>query len=128
VIPVDRAGVPTYDELVLVVRKSTIVYHAQLIRRFVQAVARGYEAARADPVAATRNLVRLNPSLSYKLQLAAVKATLGSFFPPRGRPWGWQATSQWNAFARWMSGAGLLTNPKAPVDASTNELLAGQGI
>ena len=49
VIPVSDAGVPTYDELVLVVRKGTIIDHAALVRRFVQALARGYKAARADP-------------------------------------------------------------------------------
>ena len=53
VIHVADEGVPTYDQLVVVVRKGTIVDHAPLIRRFVQAVARGYEAARANPVAAT---------------------------------------------------------------------------
>src|ERR1700722_4653206 len=47
VIHMDQAGVPTYDELVFVVRKATIVNHAPLIRRFVQAVARGYKGARA---------------------------------------------------------------------------------
>ncbi len=128
VIPVDQAGVPTYDELVFVVRKATIVYHAQLIRRFLHAVARGYEAARANPVAAAQNLVKLNPGLDYKLQLAAVEATLTSFFPTGGHPWGWQNASQWNVFANWMFKEGLLSNANAPVDASDNELLAGQGV
>lgn len=128
VIRINEAGVPDYDELVLVVRKATIVLHAPLIRRFVQAVARGYEAARANPVAATKNLVRLNPGLDYKLQLASVKATMPAFFPTGNHPWGWQSSSQWNAFANWMNKEGLISNPNAPVDASTNELLAGQGV
>jgi putative hydroxymethylpyrimidine transport system substrate-binding protein len=128
VIHINQAGVPDYNELVLVVRKGTIVDHAPLIRRFVQAVARGYEAARANPVAATKNLVRLNPGLNDKLQLASVRATMSSFFPTGTHPWGWQSSTQWNAFATWMNKQGLISNPNAPVDASTNELLAGQGV
>ncbi len=126
--PFDRAGVPTYDGLVIVVRKATIVDHAPLIRRFVQALARGYEAARANPAAATSALVRLNPGLGYRRQLARVRASLGAFFPSGGHPWGWLSTSRWNAFSEWMTREHLLSNPNAPVDASTNELLAGQGV
>jgi putative hydroxymethylpyrimidine transport system substrate-binding protein len=128
VIHVEQAGVPTYDELVLAVRKSTIVNHGPLIRRFVQAVARGYAAARADPAAAVQSLIHYNPSLSAKLQLASVKATLPSFFPTGGHPWGWQSAVKWNAFGEWMTREGLLDNPNATPDASTNELLAGQGV
>jgi len=128
VIRMNQAGVPTYNELVFVVRKGTIVDHAPLIRRFVQAVARGYEAARRDPVAAVQNLVRMNPGLSYKLQLASVEATMSSFFPTDGHPWGWQSAAQWNAFGEWMTQEHLISNPLAVPDASTNELLAGQGV
>ena len=128
VIHMEKVGVPTYDELVFVVRRSTIVNHAPLIRRFVQAVARGYEAARAHPVLAVRNLVRMNPGLDYKLQLASAEATMSSFFPTGNHPWGWQDPGQWNRFGDWMLRNNLITNPNATPDASTNELLAGQGI
>ena len=128
VIRMNQAGVPNYNELVFVVRKATIINHPGLIRRFVQAVARGYEAARADPVAAVHALVAANPALSEKLQLASVRATLSSFFPTGNHPWGWQSPSQWNSFGSWMMRQGLIHTPNAVVDASTNELLAGQGI
>lgn len=128
VIRMNKAGVPTYDELVFVVRKSTIVNHAPLIRRFVQAVARGYRAARANPVQATRNLVRMNPGLKYKLQLASVRATMSSFFPAGNHPWGWQDRKAWKAFGHWMTVNGLISNPNATPGAATNELLQGQGI
>lgn len=128
VIPVDRAGVPAYDELVLVVRKAEIVDHPSLIRRFVQAVARGYEATRADPARAVNQLLAANPSLDRRLQAASVRATLSSFFPTGRHPWGWQDPSQWNSFGAWMMRHQLIHNPQAVIDASTNELLAGQGI
>jgi putative hydroxymethylpyrimidine transport system substrate-binding protein len=130
VIPVNEAGVPTYDELVLVVRKATIVNDSNLIRRLVQALGRGYQAVRADPVGAVHQLIAANPTLanSYRLELASVRATLPDYFPSDGHPWGWQSASQWNAFGEWMLHNRLISNPLAVEDASTNELLAGQGI
>jgi putative hydroxymethylpyrimidine transport system substrate-binding protein len=129
VIRMNQVGVPSYDELVLVTKASMVEQHPAVLRRFVQAVARGYEAAKNDPTGAVADLVRQNPGLNQKLQLASVKATLGAFFPSKpGEPWGWQDPKQWNAYGQWMLMHHLITNPQAVIDASTNELLAGQGI
>ena len=129
VIRVDHAGVPTYDELVLVVRKATLVKHPDEIRELVQAMARGYESARSDPAGAVANLVHANPGLDSKLQAASVRATLPAFFPSNSsEPWGWQDPSQWNAFGQWMLSNHLISNPAAVTNASTNEELAGQGL
>jgi putative hydroxymethylpyrimidine transport system substrate-binding protein len=130
VIRMDQVGVPTYNELVLVVRASELSNHIDVVRRFVQALARGYEAVRADPAAAVANLVKVNPSLNQRLQLASVKATLPDYFPSggdAGKPWGWQDPTQWATYGQWMLGQHLISNPNAFVDASTNEVLAGQG-
>jgi putative hydroxymethylpyrimidine transport system substrate-binding protein len=129
VIRMEQVGVPTYDELVVVARKSTVVNHPDEIRRFVQALARGYQAVRRDPRTAVNNLVRANPGLDPSFQLASVKATLPAFFPSNpSDPWGWQSASQWNALGQWMLNQHLISNPNAVADASTNELLAGQGL
>ncbi len=129
VIRMNQVGVPPYDELVLVTRTGLLEQHPDLLRRFVQAVARGYEAAKSDPAGAVANLVRLNPGLDQKLQQASVQATLPAFFPSQpGKPWGWQDQSQWNAYGQWMLSHHLITNPQAVVAASTNEELAGQGL
>jgi putative hydroxymethylpyrimidine transport system substrate-binding protein len=129
VIRMDQVGVPTYEELVLVVRRSTIMNRSNEIRRFVQALARGYEAVRRDPAAGVASLVRANPGLDQKLQLASVRATLPVFFPSdSSKPWGWQDPTEWNAYGQWMLSNHLISNPNAVADASTNELLAGQGL
>ncbi len=129
VIRMNQVGVPTYDELVLVVRASTLEDHPDEIRRFVQALARGYESVRNDPAAGVANLVKANPGLDPKFQNAAVRATLPAFFPTDASdPWGWQDPVQWNAYGQWMLNNHLITNPAAVVDASTNEELAGQGL
>jgi len=129
VIRMNQVGVPDYDELVVVVRQSTLVNHPDEIRRFVQALARGYESVRADPAAAVTNLVRANPGLDQKFQSAAVRATLPAFFPSNpSNPWGWQDPVQWNTYGQWMLSNHLISNPAAVADASTNEELAGQGL
>jgi putative hydroxymethylpyrimidine transport system substrate-binding protein len=129
VIHMEQVGVPTYDELVVVVRKNTIVNHPDVVRRFVQALGRGYEAVRRDPQAAAANLVRASSGLDPKLQLASIKATLPAFFPSNSAdPWGWQDPKQWTAYGQWMMKNQLISNPNAVLDASTNELLAGQGL
>ncbi|HEY1511598.1 MAG TPA: ABC transporter substrate-binding protein [Solirubrobacteraceae bacterium] len=129
VIRMEQVGVPTYDELVVVARKSTVVNHPDEIRRFVQALARGYASVRSDPQAAVNNLVRANPGLDPSFQLASVKATLPAFFPSNpNNPWGWQSPNEWNAYGQWMLDHHLISNPNAVADASTNELLAGQGL
>jgi putative hydroxymethylpyrimidine transport system substrate-binding protein len=129
VIHMEQAGVPTYDELVVVVRKDTIVNHPDVVRRFVQATARGYESVRRNPQAAVATLVHASPGLDPKLQLASVRATLTSFFPSNpANPWGWQDPKQWSAYGQWMLNQQLISNPNAVLDASTNELLAGQGL
>jgi putative hydroxymethylpyrimidine transport system substrate-binding protein len=129
VIRMDQVGVPTYDELVLVVREKTLATQPDLIRRLVQAMARGYESVRRDPAAAVANLVHANPGLDEKFQAAAVRATLAAFFPANpSRPWGWQDPVQWNTYGQWMLSNHLISHPAAVAGASTNEELAGQGL
>lgn len=128
VIHVENVGVPNYDELVLVARTDEIASATtDVLRRFVQALGRGYEAVRSDPAAGVASLVRSNPGLSAKLVQASVSATLPAFFPPAGRPWGWQATAQWTAYGQWMLSHHLITHAGSVAGAQTNQLLAGQG-
>ncbi len=129
VIHMEQVGVPTYNELVLVVRRSLLTDHIDIVRRLVQAMARGYESVRRDPAAGVQSLVRANPGLDPKFQLASVRATLPVFFPSNSaNPWGWQDQNQWNAYGQWMLGEHLISNPNAAYQASTNEVLAGQGV
>lgn len=125
-----QPGAPTYYGLVLVVSKGSIVDDAGLIRRFVQAVARGYRATRAHPAAAVRNMVAQVPALAptENLVLSTVNAAMPHFFPRGTKVWGWQREAQWNLFGTWMIRHGFLDNPNAITDASTNELLQGQGV
>ncbi len=129
VIPVDRAGVPSYDELVLAVREGQAHTDGQDLRAFTQALTRGEREVRADPAAAAALLTRANPSLEPKLQLESIKVTLPAAQPPGGEPFGWQDPTTWASFGAWMFSQKLLSHdPGAGLPPFTNEFLPGQGI
>jgi putative hydroxymethylpyrimidine transport system substrate-binding protein len=127
VIPVDRAGVPSYDELVFVATRKAARTKGNQIRRFMRAVTAGYGAARRDPQRAVQALVAANRDLDPKLQLASVRVT--PFFPAdSARPFGFQDPRLWAAYGDWMLRNQLLTRPPNAADALTNEFLPGQGL
>lgn len=130
VIPIDRAGVPTYDELVLVVRESEARRDGEDLRAFMQALTRGERQVRADPAAAAALIVKANPEAEPKLQLASIERTLQATLPSNpSDPYGWQEPSAWASFAGWMFAQGLLKhNPNGNLPPFTNEYLPGQGI
>lgn len=128
IIRMEDVGVPTYNELVLASTKDYVGEHGDDVRAFVQALARGYEAARSDPQAATDALVQAAPELEPGFALASVRASLPVFFPKSSElPWGFQKPGEWTRYGAWMYAQGLLdTNPRAGASAITNEFLAGQ--
>jgi putative hydroxymethylpyrimidine transport system substrate-binding protein len=131
VIRMNQVGVPTYNELVLVARSDELTGgRIDVVRRFVQALGRGYASVRSNPTGAVDNLVKANPSLDRKLQLSSVRVTLPSFFPAgtnAAKPWGWLDPGQWAAYGQWMLSNTLVSKALAFDGASTNEVLAGQG-
>jgi putative hydroxymethylpyrimidine transport system substrate-binding protein len=131
VIPVDRAGVPTYDELVLAVREGDAHTRGEDLRAFLQALTRGEHEVQADPAAAAAAVVAANPSLDKKLQLESIRATLPATQPAQaGEPYGWQDPAAWASFANWMYSQQLLTHSpnSSGLPPFTNEFLPGQGI
>jgi putative hydroxymethylpyrimidine transport system substrate-binding protein len=131
VIPVNQAGVPTYNELVLVVREEEARREGQDLRAFLQALTEGEREVRAAPAAAAAVIEKANPSLEPKLQLESIVQTLPAALPTQsGKPYGWQSQSAWEAFGAWMFGKGLLkTNPNTTgLPPFTNEFLPGEGI
>lgn len=129
ILPVDRVGVPPYDELVLIASETTVRKRGELIRRFIQALQRGTRAAQRDPAAAVRALRAAAPDLKEGVTTATVAATLPVLLPARAKdPFGWQDPAEWQAYATWMATNGLI--PRAPAAGAvlTNEFLPGEGI
>jgi putative hydroxymethylpyrimidine transport system substrate-binding protein len=130
VIPVNQAGVPNYNELVLVVREGEARRDGVDLRAFMQALTRGERQVRADPAAAAALVLKANPSLEAKLQLESIEQTLPAAQPAKSSdPYGWQEPSAWATFANWMYSHGLLEHdPNVGLPPFTNEYLPGQGI
>jgi putative hydroxymethylpyrimidine transport system substrate-binding protein len=128
VIRLDRVGVPNYNELIFVAREQDLREGGNRIRRFLRGVTAGYEATRRRPVAAVNQLVRANPDLDRRLQLASVRATLPVFFPPGDRPFGHHDAREWATYGAWMLRNQLLRRPPVTARAFSNEFLPGQGL
>jgi putative hydroxymethylpyrimidine transport system substrate-binding protein len=126
VTPVDRLGVPTYDELVLVAQRRRLEQDPEPIRLFLAALARGTAAAAKSPQAATEALLEANPDLDPKLTRAEVAATLPLLDPPRhGRPYGYMAPGRWTEFAGWMRDNDQVSAPIPPAAVLSNAYLPG---
>jgi NMT1/THI5 like protein len=104
------ANAGSYDGLVFALMENTIVNHTAIPRRFLQAVARGYDAIRNSPP-----------------NTVGIQQALGTWFSPNGQ-WGLESTNNWNAFGNYLMTQHKITNENAIPAASTNELLAGQGV
>jgi putative hydroxymethylpyrimidine transport system substrate-binding protein len=126
----EQLGVPTYSELVFVVRRRDLGEDfGARVRRFMQATARGHEALRADPKVGVDGLLEADPGLDRGLQEAVVKATLPVFFPEDdARPFGYQDPEEWDAYIDWMREHDLLDADQTAEQALTNEFLAGEGL
>jgi putative hydroxymethylpyrimidine transport system substrate-binding protein len=128
VIRVDQAGVPPYDELVIVARRDEVHDKAATLRRFLQALSRSHQALRRRPAQAVGALLKANPDLDRGLQEAAVRATIPAFVPDDPEaPWGRQDPAQWARYGQWMYRNDLLEQPPVAHRALTNDLLPGQG-
>jgi putative hydroxymethylpyrimidine transport system substrate-binding protein len=121
IIPVDRAGIPTYDELVLVANKVRLhddpTYRTQM-RRFVKAFLAGTADARNHPARALAILKKVTPSPNTFLA-RATPATLRLLAGPKGV--GCLNVGDWQRFGQWMHARGLIKEaiPAASViDAS----------
>jgi putative hydroxymethylpyrimidine transport system substrate-binding protein len=128
IIRVDEAGVPSYNELVIVANGDALDRDGGSIRAFIGALSRGVRDLQESPDDALGGLLEANRDLDPALQRAALKVTLPLFSPPRGRPYAWQDPAQWDAFGAWMEDARLLDGQSDARRAFTNELLPGAGL
>lgn len=108
IIPLDRTGVPFYDELVLVAssaRLRTDATYRSTVRRFVTAFLAGTAQARRNPGRALTILQRVTAS-DPRFLARATPATLALLSGPDGI--GCMRASQWQRFGNWMRSRSLL--------------------
>ena len=123
VIPVDRAGVPTYDELVLVASSSRLhsdPTYRSTVQRFVDAFLAGTAQARRNPqrsLTILRHVTASEPSFLAR----ATPATLALLAGPDGI--GCMHVKQWQRFSDWMHARSLLEKPIAAGSVMTTRFL-----
>jgi putative hydroxymethylpyrimidine transport system substrate-binding protein len=123
VVPVDQLGVPTYDELVLVAKRSTVEDDPDSIRLFLGALAHGTADAIANPEAATKAILEAGQGLDPRLTRAEIDATLPLLAPAQGQPFGRMDPEKWELFASWMADHDLISDVPSADEVLTNEFL-----
>ncbi len=108
VFPVDRYGVPSYDELVVIANSDRLRSDPEyrgMVRGFVAALAAGTSYAKAHPGAALAAM-RAHASPDYRGVLeTSVPETLALLDTTALDP------TAWDAFGRWMMAQNLLKSP-----------------
>ncbi|MBJ7458176.1 MAG: ABC transporter substrate-binding protein [Thermoleophilaceae bacterium] len=135
IIPVDKAGSPTYDELVVVASTQNLkdARRVEVYRRFIAGLEEGTANAVDDPAAAFAALADKYPDLKKtasdrKFNQASLKATLPVLAQTNigENPFGWMDPATWAAYGKWLRDNGeLTTSGTTYTDAITNELLPG---
>jgi putative hydroxymethylpyrimidine transport system substrate-binding protein len=123
IVPVDQLGVPTYDELVLVARRTTAEDHPEAIRSFISALSKGTSYAIAHPQSAANAVLAAGNGLDPMQTRAEVNATLPLLAGAPGAPYGFMDPEQWRAYAAWMADHDLISSAPRTSDVLTNELL-----
>ncbi len=121
--PFREYAVPHGYGPVLFVRRDTDVSPDEL-ESFLAAVARGYRAAAADPVAAANDLGRVaqGPHLDDRQFLReSARRFVPNLLDDEGR-WGRMDRDRWEAYVRWLRGAGVLDTLEEPLDPTTLDL------
>jgi putative hydroxymethylpyrimidine transport system substrate-binding protein len=128
VVPVDRLGIPTYDELVLVASSNSVASDPGPVRAFIAGLARGTRAAADDPAAATDAVLKAGQGLDPELTEAEVERTLPLLLPrDRSRPYGYMDPAAWDRFAAFFANRGLVDRALSADELLTDELLPPAG-
>jgi putative hydroxymethylpyrimidine transport system substrate-binding protein len=126
IITLDRAGVPSYDELVLVANSARLrddAAYADAVRRFVNAFLAGTAQARRDPQRSLAILSHVTAS-DRGFLARATPATLALLSGPHGT--GCLDSARWQRFGAWMRGHGLLKTPVPSSAVLTSRFLPGR--
>ena len=121
VTPVDKLGVPTYDELVLVAQRSALEEDPEAIRLFLAALSRGTAAAVEDPQAAVAALPKRTPASTRNWprrrsrRRCRCSPQTGSMNP-----------AEWTKFIGWMRDNGLIESLPAAGEVLDDSYLPGK--
>jgi putative hydroxymethylpyrimidine transport system substrate-binding protein len=110
----ERYGVPEFYELVLIANDRTVATRRPLLRRFVQAVARGVAFTESHPEEAFQQYVRLNARQNPKIGDAFNRRSFEASLPYYARTQR-QSRARWEALDTWLAAHQVIARP-VPVD------------
>jgi len=113
--------IPDWYTPLFIASEDLIADDPDLVRAFVEATARGYEAAIADPTAAADALLAAAPELDEDLVRLSTEYHAPKFVGEGG--WGLQDGEVWSTFAAFLQDAGMLDEGLDTEAAYTNEFL-----
>jgi len=124
VLPLNKVGIPTYNELVLAANSSRLKSdpaYAATVRKVVAGIVAGTRAAMRDPKGSTAIMEKVS---DYKKDLvdASVPYTL-KLIRQGGPKVGCMSFAQWRAFGAWMTRTKLLAGPVPASTVTTNKYL-----
>jgi len=127
-IKIGDAGIPSFNDDVIVARLSDARSHGEILRTFLQALTQAAHAEQATPAAAVDALLAAVPGLDRRIESASLRATLPILDPPGAAgQFGHQNPLAWRTFANWMLTNGLLNVRSDAGLGVDNEFLPGQG-
>ena len=126
IMRMEEWGVPDFYELVLVTNEDTASKRGDLVRRFVKAVSRGFEAAIEDPQGAVTTLFAANPEVVQEALERKGVELLKPLWTEGVPKFGWQDPDRWSSFGNWMKQRGLIRQEVSAASAFTNVFVAAQ--
>lgn len=107
---------------VIIASEEMIDTNPELIEKFMEATAKGYEYAIENPQKAVEELLKDAPEIDREMAIASQKY-LAKQYMAEASQWGIMDVSVWNNYGKWMYERGLLENPLESERAFTNEFL-----
>jgi NitT/TauT family transport system substrate-binding protein len=123
---VDDIGAPPYHSYLLGTHESLVQREPELVRRFLDATARGFLSAAAEPDEALAAIERVIPYFPRAL----LQRSIGLIAPSwthQGR-WGEQRAALLAPYAEWLHRHGILRSAEGWTDAVTNALLPASSL
>jgi putative hydroxymethylpyrimidine transport system substrate-binding protein len=127
VIPVTAAGVPQYDELVIIANSNKLKSdpsYQQTVRSFLAALAKGNALAVSQPsvgIASMQSVVKGYPAAQVQQMVAVTAPLLNN---PLG--FGRMDMKSWQSFADWMHSSGLISKAVNVSNVMTDQYLPAQ--
>ncbi len=117
-----QSCIPDWYSPLVITSESLMKQKPEVVRKFMDATARGFEYAISNPDDAAAVLLKAAPELDKQLVTSSEKY-LASRYVDSGRQWGKQDADVWTKFEQFLRDAGLTTKKVDTSAAFSNDFL-----